>query len=68
MTEKCAHYWCYTNSIYYGRNDDEIAVGRCCHKCGKQQIAFAAEWKPVPRSYVDMREEMKRENQLWSRR
>jgi hypothetical protein len=60
MAEKCAHYWCYPHAIYEGRTDNEIVVGRYCGKCGKHQITFASDWKPVPRSYVYMREEMKR--------
>ena len=58
----CDHYWSYEHAIWQARQDDQsrVAVGRYCSKCGKMQTAVAKDWRPLPKSYVDMRETLKK--------
>lgn len=58
----CDHYWCYEHAIWQARQDDQsrVAVGRYCSKCGKMQTAVAKDWRPLPKSYVDMRETLQK--------
>jgi hypothetical protein len=54
----CKHYWNYEQKLWQARVNcqSQIAVGRYCSKCGKMETAVAKDWKPLPKSYVDMRE------------
>lgn len=54
----CDHDWCYEHSVWQARNNDQsaVAVGRYCPDCGKMETATADKWRPLPKSYVDMRE------------
>lgn len=58
----CDHYWSYEHAIWQARDNDQsaVAVGRYCHKCGKMQTATASKWRPLPKSYVDMREALEK--------
>ena len=44
------HYWFYLHVQIEGRREGETAVVRYC-SCGKRQMAFASDWKAVPKSY-----------------
>lgn len=57
---RCDHYWCYLHGVWQAGKDDDsrVAAGRYCSKCGKMERAVAKDWKPLPKSYVDMREAM----------
>ncbi len=54
----CDHYWCYEHCIWQAKQDDQngVAVGRYCANCGKLETATADKWRPLPKSYVDMRQ------------
>lgn len=59
---KHTHYWSYEHTLWRpGENDQfSVAVGRYCSDCGKMQTALAKNWRPLPKSYVDMRETLKK--------
>lgn len=53
----CDHYWCYEHCIWQAKDNDQnsVAVGRYCANCGKLETATADKWRPLPKSYVDMK-------------
>lgn len=62
MKKKCDHYWFYENAVWQaGAYDNNVvAVGRFCYKCKTMQTAKASVWKPLPKSYVDMRNTLRK--------
>ena len=60
---KCKHYWRYKHTIWDSGRRDSVAIGRYCSLCGRIQTATISDkdWHPLPKSYVDMRETLKKE-------
>lgn len=56
----CKHTWFYEHTVWNGRSENEIVVGRYCTACGKQQAAFVSMWRDVPAEYEDMRQTLSR--------
>lgn len=61
----CDHNWRYEHAIWQAIEDDnsKVAVGRYCANCGLMQAAVAKDWKPLPKSYVDMRETLEKSHE-----
>ena len=59
--KRCQHYWGYPTTVWSGRDgrENEVAVARYCHKCGKMQLAYANKWGNIPVNH-DARNECER--------